>query len=318
MSEYSPPAEYGGWCSPVDNLPAMDVKLLRSFVAFAEEEHVGRAAARLYISQPALTKQLRKLEDSLQVSLTEKTGRRVRLTESGRVLAEEARRILNDVDQAVERVRAVARAQRDEVVIAFVPPMPRELTTEVFRNCGDLGCDVVLRHVDWKDQVSVVAGGRADLALVRGPLDGFPEAGRLGHERLFAEPRVAGFAAGHPLAGRPSLTLAELADEPIVVTSPNTPFWTVDPRPGGRAPVLGPTVGTVAEMLEVVAAGRAMVLTARSQSEYFARPDIRYVPVRDVSPSEVFVAWSPSRLTPGARRVLDDLRNRAGRLADRE
>lgn len=293
----------------------LDLKLLGSFVVLAQEEHVGRAAALLYISQPALSKQLRKLEDYFGVPLVRKVGRRIELTHAGRLLAQEASEVLHRAEMAERRVRASVREERDEVVIAFVPPMPPQLTTDLLRECAEvLGCDVALRHVDWRDQVTVVAFGQADLSLVRGPVEGFTHLERLGYERLFAEPRLAAFAAAHPLAGAGPLNLADLEDEPIVATAPNTDFWTVNPRPDGRPPILGPRVTSVAEMLEVVAAGRAMALTAQSQSEFYSRPDIAYVAVRDVAPSEVLVVWPLDRLGAATQRVLEDLRRRAASL----
>jgi DNA-binding transcriptional LysR family regulator len=266
----------------------------------------------LFISQPALSKQIRRLEDYLDVALVKRVGRRIELTAAGRVLAVEAVALLNLTEAAVGRVRAAVRGEQAQVVIGFVSPMPQALTTDVLRKAGEeLDCDVSLRHVGWEDQVSVVTSGRADLSLVRGPIRGFDNRDDVEWECLFSEPRLAAFASTHPLANADSLSLADLTDEPIVATSPNTDFWTVNPRPDGRAPILGPHVSSIDEMLEVVAAGRAMVLTARSQSEYYARPDIKYVPVRGLEPSEVLVVWSPTNLTAAARLVLDDLRRRS-------
>ena len=290
----------------------MDLNLLRSFVAVAEEEHVGRAAKRLFISQPALSKQLRRLEAQLDVALVQRVGRGIELTEAGRVLAREAQGILEATDVAVGRVRASVRAEHDEVVIAFVPPMPRELTTDVLRDACE--CEVKLRTVDWQEQVSVVASGAADLSLVRGPVEGFTHREHIQYEKVFEEPRVAAFSTGHPLAARTSIALTDLAGEPIIVSAPNTDYWTVNPRPDGSAPVFGPTVSSVTEMLEIIAAGRAMVLTARSLGDYYVRNDVAYVPVRDISPSEVFLAWSPATISPTAAMVRDDLQERARRL----
>jgi DNA-binding transcriptional LysR family regulator len=293
----------------------MDLRLLRSFVAVATEEHVGRAAKLLFISQPALSKQIRRLEGELGVPLVRRVGRRIELTAAGKVLAVEATRILEFTDAAIGRVRASMRAEQGEVVIAFVPPMPHQLTTDVLREaCGTLDCVVTLHTVDWHDQVSVVASGRADLSLVRGPVEGFTHREHIRYEKVFEEPRVAAFSTDHPLAVRTSLALADLADEPIVVSAPNTDYWTIDPRPDGSHPVLGPVVSTVAEMLEVVAAGQAMVLTAKSLGEYYRRADISYVDVQDVPPSEVFLAWSPSTISRTAAMVRDDVQRRAREL----
>jgi len=293
----------------------MDLKLLRSFVIVGEEEHVGRAAKRLFISQPALSKQIRRLEAQLGVPLVQRVGRGIQLTAAGKVLAAEATGIIEAADITVGRVRASMRAEQEEVVIAFVPPMPRQLTTEVLRDaCDSLDCEVTLRTVDWQNQVSTVASGGADLSLIRGPVEGFTHREHIQYEKVFEEPRVAAFSTDHPLAHETSIELADLASEPIVVSAPNTDYWTVNPRPDGSTPVFGPTVASVTEMLEIVAAGRAMVLTARSLGEYYKRPDIAYVPVRYLSPSEVFLAWSPSTISATASRVRDDLQDRARRL----
>jgi DNA-binding transcriptional LysR family regulator len=290
----------------------VDLKLLRSFAVVAEEEHVGRAAARLILSQSALSKQIRKLEESVGTPLVRKAGRNIELTAAGRALAEAAPALLASIDAALDRVQAAGRAEQDRVVIAFVPPMPPSLTTDLMRTApGSLDCEVVLHHAEWGDQVAVVTSRHADLALVRGPIDGFPDHEDLAWQPVFSEPRVAAFAASHRLAGASRVTMADLADEPIVATAPNTEFWTVDPRPDGRRPVLGPSVSSVDEMLELVAAGRAMVITARSQADYYSRPDISYVPVEGIAPSEVLVVWDPASITPAAGRVLGDLRRRA-------
>ncbi len=293
----------------------VDLKLLRSFAVVAEEGHVGRAAARLIVSQSTLSKQIRRLEDAVGTPLVRKAGRNIELTAAGRALADAAPALLASIDSALDRVQAAGRAEQDRVVIAFVPPMPPELTTDVMRTApGDLGCEVALQHSEWSGQVAVVTSRHADLALVRGPIEGFPDHEDLAWATVFSEPRVAAFARGHPLASAGRITLADLADEPIVATAPNAEFWTVDPRPDGRRPVLGPSVSSVDEMLELVAAGRAMVLTARSQADYYSRPDIAYVAVDGIAPSEVLVVWDPASITAAAGRVLEDLRRRAGAI----
>ncbi len=297
---------------------ADDVELLRSFVAVAEEGHVGRAAERLFVSQPALTKRLHRLEALVGAELVQRVGRGIELTEAGRALAEDAAEIVSATDAAFRRARRVAGGPPDELSIGFVAPMPPELTTALLRDAaGRQGPDLVLRSLAWEEQLSAVLAGSVDVALVRGPVDGLDEAGRVGHglccELLFDEPRVAAFAVDHPLAGADELALADLADEPIVAPTVNTAYWTVDPRPEGRPPVLGPSVSTVVEMLEVVASGRAMVLTAASVSTYYQRPDVAYVPVSDLSPSEVFLV-SSEHPTPEVAELLDEIRARATSL----
>ncbi|MEO1059776.1 MAG: LysR family transcriptional regulator [Actinomycetota bacterium] len=297
---------------------AVDLELLRSFVAVAEEGHVGRAAARLYVSQPALTKRLHRLEEQVGASLLQRAGRGIELTEAGRSLADEASSIVATADAAVERARHVAGGTADQISIGFVAPMPHEITTDLLRAARDRpGPDVALRSLAWDEQLASVLAGAVDVALVRGPIEGLPEAGRIGDglrcELLFEERRVAAFAVDHPRATEDVIELADLADEPIVAPEVNTSYWTVDPRPDGRSPRLGPAVSTVVEMLEVVASGQAMVLTAESVSTYYQRPDVAYVPVADLSPSTVhLVSGDPP--TAAVAELTEEIRERSAPL----
>ena len=275
----------------------LDLRLVRAFVVVAEEEHVGRAARRLHVSQPALSKQLKRLESQLGVALLERVGRNVRLTAAGRAFAAEGAALLQRGERAAGAAAKAARVERGTVRIAFVPPLPIQVSSLL----NESQWPVELRRVDWVSQATVLRDGVADLCILRLPVDG-PD---LEWVVLLSEPRVAGFHADHRLASVGNVSLADLTHEPIVDVASHRDYWGVNPRPDGTAPVWGPVVLNVEEMLEVVASGKAMCITGASVGDFYRRPDVSFVPIRDLSPSEIAVAWLSGGLTEPSRSVLD-------------
>jgi DNA-binding transcriptional LysR family regulator len=265
----------------------MDLRLLRSFVTMAEEGNVGRAAQRLYISQPALSKQLQRLEAFLDVELFRRHHRVLRLTPAGVAFLDDAEKLLAQAADITVRARNTARADASQVTVAFVAGLV-DLATALLQSAQlQPGLDVRLLRVEWTDQTDCLRNGRADLALVRLPIDERD----LERQVLISEPRVAGLAITHPLAARTALSICELDAEPIIRTSNQQDYWTVDPRPSGKSPILGPLANTVEEMLAVVASGRCMCITAQSLAQANSHPGIAWVPITDISPSSVALTW---------------------------
>jgi len=261
----------------------VDLRLLRSFVTMAEEGNVGRAARRLYISQPALSKQLQRLEAFLDVELFHRHHRMLRLTPAGVAFLDDAGKLLAQAAEITTRARNTARADASQVTVAFVAGLV-DLASALLQTAQQQpDLDVRLLRVDWTDQADCLRKGRADLSLVRLPIDERD----LKHQVLISEPRVAGLAITHPLAARTSLSICELEAEPIIRTSNQQDYWTVSPRPSGATPILGPLADTVEEMLAVVASGRCICITAQSLARAYPRPGIAWVPVPDISPSSV-------------------------------
>ncbi|MFQ5522564.1 MAG: LysR family transcriptional regulator [Acidimicrobiia bacterium] len=273
----------------------LDLRLVAAFLAVAEEEHMGRAADRLAISQPGLSKQIRRLEGFLGVPLAERAGRGIRLTEAGRAFAAEGRALLQRAERAAVVTRQAARAEAGLVRIGFVPPMPAVLSERL----GAFDNPVELRRVDWVTRSELLLSGEIDLCLLPLPI----EAANLEYRVVHRESRVAGFAADHPLAAREEVSILELGDEPIVDLPTHREFWCVDPRPDGRSPVWGPMVHSVEEMLEIVAQGRAMCITSASVAEFYHRPGVAFVPVDDIPEAEVAVAWNPTHITRTSEEV---------------
>ena len=211
----------------------LDLRKLRYFVAVAEELHFGRAAERLYLAQPVLSRQIQKLEQELGVTLFERTSRNVALTSAGRQLVDEARPLLAAGDAARRRVRQAAEARPTLTVGFFTGDTTVTRSIRLFR---DRRPDVTtqVRRIYWSDQAQVLLDGAADVAFVHLPID---ERG-LELVPLYAEERVALLAADHPLARKKSLSITQLADDPVVLHRGASDAWEAfhnqNPRPDGH------------------------------------------------------------------------------------
>jgi DNA-binding transcriptional LysR family regulator len=278
----------------------LDLRLLRSFVAVAEELHFGRAALRLHLSQPALSVQVRKLEGSLGVELLTRTSRHVELTPAGEVLLVEARRLLIGAERAVDAARDAARGDRGRLVVGFVANAAGELTPLIL---GEFQARhprvrVEVHQFDFADPVAGLGDGTADVAFVRPPL---PPEDALQTDTLFVEPRVLVASSRHPLAGEASVSVEQLLDEPFVARRAPAPwrdFWLgVEHRHGHPARV-GAEAATVDECFEAILARRGVAFTQISSQRFYARPGLAFVPVDDIAPSAVAVAWRRDASSP--------------------
>jgi DNA-binding transcriptional LysR family regulator len=269
----------------------VDLRKLRYFVAVAEELHFGRAAARLHIAQPVLSRQIRTLEGELRAQLFVRDKRSTSLTEAGRQLLEDARPLLASASALRRRV---ATAARGTFTVAFMPGIT---VTDAVRSFSSRYPDVSveLLRTTWDDQTEVLHDGRADVSVVRLPVD----RRGLSLRPLFSEPRVAVLRADHRLAGKESVLVGHLADEHLLNDPDAVPEWrdvAVELRDGTAPRRRG--FRSVEEKLEHVAAGRGIAVIPRSTSEYYTRPDVAHVPIEDLPPNEVCLAWVAARRSP--------------------
>ena len=260
-------------------------------MAVAEELHFGRAAERLHVAQPVVSRQIRALEDELDAPLFIRDRRHTELTEAGRQLLEEARPLLLDADALRRRV---GRAGRESGTFA-VGFMPGLIVTPVVRALSaahpDLTIDVV--RTSWTDQVEVLHDGRVDVSYVRLPID---QTG-LKLVPLFSEPRLVALPADHHLAGRDAISVTDLADEHLLQDPAAVPEWRAiasELRPGAsRRPI--PTIRTVEEKLEHVATGAGIAILPQSTATFYRRPDVTCILVDDIDPNHVALAWEAAR-----------------------
>jgi DNA-binding transcriptional LysR family regulator len=287
----------------------VDLRLLRAFLAVADELHFGRAAERLHIAQPALSQQIQRLERQLGLRLLDRTSRAVALSAAGETFLAEARRTVGAADRAVAVARRIARGERPELVVGFLAQGAAEQMAAILSDFRARQPEVVvrMRAMRFTDHLSALRTGELDLSLLRPPY-GADELTEIDLVELWSERRVAVVPTDHRLAGRDAIGFDELAGETFVrvpdAVSPTwRAFWQVaERRSNGRVPRLADeVVDSVEEMLTVVAAGRAISLTHESVGRFYARPTVRYVPVTDVSPSVLALGWRADDRTPAVR-----------------
>jgi DNA-binding transcriptional LysR family regulator len=191
---------------------------LRCFVAVAEELHFGRAAARLNMTQPPLSRQVQILEHSLDIILLERTSRLVRLTPAGRAFLPEARRIIELAEGAGLAAKRVARGEQGSIGLGCTAAASYGLLPKLlaFASASMPGIDLVLKQMVTSEQMEALASGRIDLGLVRQPFD----------RRLVAdvcilrEPLLLAVPGNHPLATGAEPSIADLDRQKMVMWSP--------------------------------------------------------------------------------------------------
>ncbi|MGW8767451.1 LysR family transcriptional regulator [Streptomyces sp. NPDC055815] len=274
----------------------MEIRELRYFVAVAEELHFGKAAQRLGISQPPLSRTITQLERRLGTALLERNSRKVTLTEAGTVLLAEGREILSAVTAAEQRTQRAAKAH-PSLVLAVKSGTVGELLTKLLdayaAEPGAATVDLLICEAHQHRQL--LQEGHADVALLHLPFD---SAAGLDTETLYTEGQVAILPASHPLAIRSQVRMAD------VTTLPELPMarW---PGPGGSYPEgPGAEIRNLAQVFQLIALGRTTVVIPESASADLRR-DLASVRVLDAPPVTTVIAWPPqSRL----RAVADLVR----------
>ena len=279
----------------------MDVntRLLRYFAVVAEEGNLTRAAERLFVSQPALTKQIRQLEGQLGVRLFIRSRAGMTLTAAGQALADRVPGVLADFDRALREAKGAASRAARRLRVGFLAGAANEATHRILDAFARRQPDwqVEMRAAAWTDPTAGLASCDVDVALLRLP---FPGQDSLRTEVLFTEPRWVALPVTHPLAGRDRIAFRELWDEPFVAAPAETGWWrdwwlASDERDGHPASIGAVTdSGQPDDWLTAIANGHGVALAPESAARYYARPDIVYRPVTGVSPSQVGVAWPPA------------------------
>jgi DNA-binding transcriptional LysR family regulator len=263
----------------------LDLRLVRYFTVVAEHRHFGRAAESLRVAQPSLSRQIRHLEQQLGARLLDRTPQGSRLTEAGEVFLPQARALLRAAAQAAARTRAAAQPSRITIgytIGLIVTPAVRQLRHE------HPDADVQALHLDWNEPRQALLDHRVDAVVTRLPIrtDG------LHVTVLYDEPRVLLVPLDHRLAGKESVTLDDIADEPI----PRLPdpawnaYWRIDPRPDGTPAPDGPLVNAVEDKLEFIAAGQAVAIVSTGLRADRLHPDLTTLPLDGIEPTHVVLA----------------------------
>ncbi|HEY4097055.1 MAG TPA: LysR substrate-binding domain-containing protein [Baekduia sp.] len=267
----------------------MELRHLRYFVAVAEELHFRRAGERLHVAQPAVSEQVRKLEQELGVRLLDRNQRRVSLTPAGAALLDEARHVLRQAEIAQQAARTASDRANLRVRLGYLPDsLPaaapralRHLAAVAPRIRVDLEAGPALRLIE------AVRSQRLDAAIIGLPA---PTAGLrampLGHQRAMAV-----VPAGHRHARDPMIAISRLAPERLVVLprDANPAFFdavVAIARNAGLSPTLVETQAPhVAEVLLAVTAGAGLAVLPESATERNSLPGVRFVPIETAVPA---------------------------------
>ncbi|MGW0817595.1 LysR family transcriptional regulator [Streptomyces viridiviolaceus] len=274
---------------------------LRYFATVAEELHFTRAAERLYVSQPALSKQIRALERQLGVELFRREPQGVTLTEAGTALLPHARRVLAEWARGAAAVEATRAARRGTLVVGMSTSPGRGGLLPAIRSrftAAHPEAFLRLRQVSWDDPTAGLADGTADVAFVWLPL---PDADRYAWTVVAEEPRLVALPDTHPLAARAEIDFADLADEPFLALPPGAgvlrDFWlALDERRAlgagaGRPPRIGAEIAGTEETYEALVAGLGICFVAAGNAPLITLGGVTTRPVHGLGPSRYALAW---------------------------
>ena len=272
----------------------MDVHLrdLRYFTAVAEELRFRKAAERLFVSQPVLSRQIARLEQDLKARLFIRDRRSVQLTSAGEALLHRARNLLEDWDAATKEVTTLARKEQSVLVIGLQTGVGRGMLHTLTQALNAIQWRPELHQVAWNDATAGVEAGDCDA--------GFAWLGttinpHCGYVVVAEEPIMLAVNSQHRLAGRRQASFAEVSNEPLVVLPESAKelrsFWLAEhARHGSPAPIAC-EAATADEALENVAAGTGSVFISAGNSVLYAREGVHFLGVPDLPPARLAFLW---------------------------
>ena len=274
----------------------VELRHLRYFIAAAEEENVSRAALKLHVSQPALSRQIRDLEDELRFALFQRTAKSVQLTDAGRAFLADARDVLKRADDAIARGRAVAAGGHGELHVGYAPsPTARILPTTLRTFQARMPkVRVRLHDLSSEEMVSGLRDGKIEVAVLVRPTRAMLRGLRF--EELARDPICLAVPPKHPLARHRTVTLPEVAQQPLVVfTRKDYPDYheLLDDIFGATKlrPRIGEECDSSTSLITAVesGAGVAIVPTALACS---AGPRLKLIPISPApTPLVLGIAW---------------------------
>lgn len=295
----------------------LHTRRLRLALLVAQERNVTRAAARVHLSQQALSQQIAALEKDLGFQVFVRSSRGVDVTPAGRTMLAAAHGVLETLDDAYRTARRAVDPAR--LSVGFLVGGLAELTPVVLDALADTDPATELELVEHplSDPAAGLRTGQSDVALLRPPLD---ETG-LEILPLASEPRVVALSAGDPLAGQQHVRCSELAGRELVgVVSGDAAFQAFWELRDGSVPGPPPTIlrraTTVPEELQLVAAGRAVSVTAASASRYLPWPGVVFRTLIDAAPSVLAVGVRSDAPAARTRPCLQRVRTAVRRRSD--
>jgi DNA-binding transcriptional LysR family regulator len=292
----------------------LDLRHLRSFLAAAQESSITKAAARQHMTQQGLSQHIQSLERALGVTLLVRTPRGIGLTAAGEELVAGSGVLMSDISDLVDRVRAAATGRAGRIRLVSAAFTITQLSIEIAKSLEATHPGIEVE----------IATAQRPIEAMRRMLDGAADASIMwlptGEDRLLAEqirsdPRVVLLSERHRLAGRRTVTLADLAEDPVVIVdafaSPAAlDHRIVDPRPDGRRAVRGPIVQTLEDCLTQIRRGHGVWFAPRAMAEWALCSGVRLIPVEDIEDTPLAVVWSPNAPQDLVTLLIEHIRPR--------
>jgi DNA-binding transcriptional LysR family regulator len=282
----------------------IDIRQLRYFQAVAEELHFGRAAARLAIAQPALSRQIQQIEQELGTPLLRRTQRRVELLPAGALLLERSRAMQQELARTLSDVRRTGTGELGRLALGFIHSSTYGLLPSIIRRFRQLypAIELELHEMPITVQHAALLRGTIDVGLLRVQ----PAPAELEVVPVLADPFLLAVPASHPLAGRTRVRLRSVADEPFVMfTKSDAPLFhdRVEAlcRQAGFAPRVVQHATQIHTVVGLVGAGLGVAVVPASGRNLHPR-QVRFVQIADkAEPVHVALAWRRGHETPAMR-----------------
>ncbi|WP_327090273.1 LysR family transcriptional regulator [Nonomuraea sp. NBC_01738] len=275
----------------------MNWQEIETFLTLADELHFGRAAERLHVSRARVSQMTKALERRVGAPLFERTSRRVALTALGHQLRAELDPHYFGILEAVGNAVDTARGTGGVLRVGFSSPLASELVmnaVERFRE-EHPRCEVQIREVHLSDRFGPLRRGELDLQLIELPVD---EPDLTVGPVLLRDPTVLAVSRDHRLAGQATVSLEDLAGETLLIIDGMPGNFRgrhmPDRTPSGKPIHLATTTTYWQELLALVAAGEGVTIAAAQGARYYPRPNLVYVPFKDVPPFEYGLLWRAS------------------------
>lgn len=292
----------------MERLYRTDLKLLRYFLAVAEELHFGRAAARLNMSQPPLSIHIKELENQLGTLLFIRHSRSVVLTHAGKILMEESRRLLTNANQVLARVEQIGRGEAGRIALGVVGtaiwgrmrPMLHRFMKE------NPNVEIIFCEKSPAMQMALLERRELDVGIWRMAIE--PTAGftsmRL-HEAAF----LVAMPADHPLADRSEISLQILRNEYFVTLPPAHSDWAFLQRvcqQAGFSPVIVREAVEPQTVMAMISMGMGLTLIADSYAQ-MNWPGVVFRPLEEHIPADVYIVYETQQVTPVVAKLLGAL-----------
>jgi DNA-binding transcriptional LysR family regulator len=303
----------------------MELRQMRYFVAVAEELHFGRAARRVHVAQPALSKQVMNLECELGVRLLDRRGRKVELTEAGRVFLERSRAILEDLEDAGLATARAGSGETGRLTVGFTGMALYGAAPQIVKTFGERfpGVDLALREMSTPAMVEALLGRRVDVGFLHPPV-GEAAGGEVTVEVMASEPLIVALPEGHELCRLSEVPLSRLAEERFVIV-PRDEGPELHDRIMGTCHVSGlsPVVAnrnapSQTTAIGLVAAGVAASLVWECMRN-LRRPGVVYRPLAEAAlQMQTALAWRQDDSSPVLREFVALAGEYAGKAEETE